>query len=757
MKFLLFFSFLFLLYCMRLSFFQQEKNHSKYAVIKNFAVFLFIFFYVALARKTTFAATWSFTKKTATFTVTSDEIFFEQDDNNYYFTFDTSNNPYGYSSNSSFVVSQRSDLDYLNHTTTVGSSAYTYKTYYKAAGESVSLGTFSVTPKANDVMQVGEYPSFYVFDTSVTSSMGIDGSSNVHTDVRMVTIDRVSKFQVPKSKIHLFRYINFFGTKEYSGNPSTSLRYGLSNAVDLMSIVNHECDFKIRYLDETYHDYYCDICHWAKDKSEHSFDLEDAFGYSGRKCACGSHNKVTMRLSVESSDGKNISIGDAIDFSDTYKKIEHKDIIGTPNSPFDLGDLNINERPGYIFLGLDPPLPDVFPSQSIEFKLIYRPIEYKVLYSHDNLSKLNTRTLEKSLTSRGSARELKSGEVEKIEEEYNISLSGLVYCMVQDCVYDREFSLPAYRVIDYAHDGWGSIKNNFYPLYKTNVPVKNLTLANNDVIVLNPVFTLLNNSGTGSDNWNGDSGGSREDGNSDIIHHGDNEGPGGGGAGGGGAGGGGAGGASDGSTSDGSTGDGSTGGSSSGDENANKENVSDDGDGDGSRDGIGEGIGGSGASDGDTGGAGDGGSGGGGTNAKAGGETILGNNTNLDVNKEYIDLDALDAYELEDYLSNLFNIKDLQTLNNTFRLNSINVLNSKHSLNNFGKNSFMQFLNGTAFAQNFEDHLEKEKLRIENLKKERLAQLAKLILERTLYFLAIFFIVFMIWDRRHKQKVKKYI
>jgi hypothetical protein len=702
---------------MRLSFFQQEKNHSKYAVIKNFAVFLFIFFYVVLVRKTAFAATWSFTKKTATFTVTSDEIFFEQDDNNYYFTFDTSNNPYGYASNSSFVVSQRSDLDYLNHTTTVGSSAYTYKTYYKAAGESVSLGTFSVTPKANDVMQVGEHPSFYVFDTSVTSSMGIDGSSNVHTDVKIVSINNVLKFQVPKSKIHLFRYINFFGTKEYSGNPSTSLRYGLSNAVDLMSIVNHECDFKIRYLDETYHDYYCDICHWAKDKSEHSFDLEDAFGYSGRKCACGSHNKVTMRLSVESSDGKNISQGDAIDFTDTYKKLEHKDIIGTPNSPFDLGDLNINERPGYIFLGLDPPLPDVFPSQSLEFKLIYRPIEYKVLYSHDNLSKLNTRTLEKSLTSRGSARELKSGEVEKIEKEYNISLSGLVYCMVQDCIYDREFSLPTYRVIDYAHDGWGSIKNNFYPLYKTNVPVKNLTLANNDVIVLNPVFTLLNNSGTGSDNWSGDSGGSREDGNSDIIHHGDNEGPGGGGAGGGGAGG-----ASD--ASGGSTSDGSTGGSSSGDENASKENASDDGDGDGSKDDIGEGIGGSGASDGDTEG---GGTTGGGT------------------------------YELEDYLLNLFSIKDLQTLNNTFRLNSINVLNSKHSLNSFGKNSFMHFLSNTAFAQNFEDHLEKEKLRIENLKKERLVQLAKLILERTLYFLAIFFIVFMIWDRRHKQKVKKYI
>ena len=707
MKFLLFFSFLFLLYCMRLSFFQQEKNHYKYAVVKNFAVFLFIFFYVAFARKTTFAATWSFTKKTATFTVTSDEIFFEQDDNNYYFTFDTSNNPYGYASNSSFVVSQRSDLDYLNHTTTVGSSAYTYKTYYKAAGESVSLGTFSVTPKANDVMQVGEYPSFYVFDTSVTSSMGIDGSSNVHTDVKIVSINKVSKFQVPKSKIHLFRYINFFGTKEYSGNPSTSLRYGLSNAVDLMSIVNHECDFRIRYLDETYHDYYCDICHWAKDKSEHSFDLEDAFGYSGRKCACGSHNKVTMRLSVESSDGKNISIGDAIDFSDTYKKLEHKDIIGTPNSPFGLGDLNINERPGYIFLGLDPPLPDVFPSQSIEFKLIYRPIEYKVLYSHDNLSKLNTRTLEKSLTSRGSARELKFGEVEKIEEEYNISLSGLIYCMVQDCVYDREFSLPTYRVIDYAHDGWGSIKNNFYPLYKTNVPVKNLTLANNDVIVLNPVFTLLNNSGTGSDNWSGNSGGSREDGNSDIIHHGDNEGPGGGGQG--------------------------------------EENTSDDGAG-GAIGGAGDGADGSG----DTTGGGDV-TGGGGTNVGAGGET------NLDVNKEYIDLDALDAYELEDYLSNLFSIKDLQTLNNTFRLNSINLLNSKHSLNSFGKNSFMHFLSNTAFAQNFEDHLEKEKLRIEDLKKERLVQLAKSILERTLYFLAIFFIIFLIWDIRHKQKEKKYI
>lgn len=729
MKFLLLFSFLFLLYCVRLSFFQQEKNRSKYTVIKNFAIFLFIFFYVALVRKTTFAATWSFTKKTATFTVTSDEIFFEQDDNNYYFTFDTSNNPYGYVSNSAFVVSQRSDLDYLNHTTTVGSSAYTYKTYYKAAGESISLGTFSVTPKANGVMQVGEHPSFYVFDTSVVSTMGIDGSSNVHTDVKNVSINNVSKFQVPKSKIHLFRYINFFGTKEYSGNASTSLRYGLSNAVDLMSIVNHECDFKIRYLDETYHDYYCDICHWAKDKSEHSFDLEDAFGYSGRKCACGFHNKVTIRLLLESSDGKNISIGDAIDFTDTYKKLEHKDIIGTPNSPFDLGDLNINERPGYIFLGLDPPLPDVFPNESIEYKLLYEPIKYKVLYSHDNLSKIDTRLLARSLKSKGSARDLSSGEVEKIEEEYNASLSGLVYCMVQDCVYDREFFLPTYRVIDYAHEGWGSIKNNFYPLYKTNVPVKNLTLANNDVIVLNPVFTLLNNSGTESENWSGDTGGSREDGNSDIIHHGDNEGPGGGGSGGAGdgsTGDGGSGGGQGGSTNGNVASDGVTGGGVGGDDG--------DGDGDGSKDGIGEGIGGSGASD-------------GGGNTTGGG----------DATGDGIDLDALDAYKIEDYMSNLFSIKDLQTLNNTFRLNSINVLNSKHSLNSFGKNSFMHFLSNTAFAQNFEDHLEKEKLRIENLKKERLAQLAKSILERTLYFLAIFFIIFLIWDIRHKQKVKKYI
>ena len=80
-----------------------------------------------------------------------------------------------------------------------------------------------------------------------------------------------------------------------------------------------------------------------------------------------------------------------------------------------------------------------------------------------------------------------------------------------------------------------------------------------------------------------------------------------------------------------------------------------------------------------------------------------------------------------------------------------------HIVNSFGKNSFMHFLRNTAFAQNFEDHLEKEKLRIENLKKERLAQLAKSILERTLYFLAIFFIIFLIWDIRRKQKVKKYI
>ena len=693
MKFLLLFSFLFLLYCMRLSFFQQEKNHSKYAVIKNFAVFLFIFFYVATIKQTSYAYSWTMAKSTETFNISTDEITFEQDDVNYYFIFKTGVSSYGRVSGSSFVVSQRSDLDYLRHTTSDGSSGATFKTYYKAAGESIALGTFSFSSSNSGNKKVTEYPGLYVFDTSVTSELGVDNSSRQHTDVRMVTIDRVSKLQIPKSKISVFRYINFSGTKEYSGNSTNNLKYGLSNAVDLMSIVNHECDFKIRHLDETHHDYYCDICHWAKDKSEHSFDLEDAFGYSARKCACGFHNKVTIRLSVESSDGKNISIGDAIDFTDTYKKIEHKDIIGTPNSPFDLGDLNINERPGYIFLGLDPPLPDVFPSQSLEFKLIYEPIKYKVLYSHDNLSKIDTRLLARSLKSKGSARDLSSSEVEKIEEEYNVSLSGLVYCMVQDCVYDREFLLPTYRVTDFAHDGWGSIKNNFYPLYKTQSPVKNLTTTNNDVIVLNPVFTLLNNSGTESENWSGDTGGSGGGGNSNVIHHGDNEGPGGGAGGGDG----GSGGASGGSTSD-----GSTGGGSAGDENASKENTSDDG--------AGGTIGGAGDGGGDATGSGDGS--GGGTNAGAGGET------NLDVN---------------------------------------NVLNSKHSLNSFGKNSFMHFLSNTAFAQNFEDHLEKEKLRIENLKKERLAYLAKSILERTLYFLVIFFIIFLIWDIRHKQKVKKYI
>lgn len=727
MKFLLLFSFLFLLYCMRISFFQQEKNRSKYTVIKNFAVFLFIFFYVATIKQTSYAYSWTMAKSTETFNISTDEITFEQDDVNYYFTFNTGVSSYGRVSGSSFVVSQRSDLDYLSHTTSDGSSGATFKTYYKAAGESIALGTFSFSSSNSGNKKVTEYPGLYVFDTSVTSELGVDNSSRQHTDVRMVTIDRVSKLQIPKSKISVFRYINFSGTKEYSGNSTNNLKYGLSNAVDLMSIVNHECDFKIRYLDETHHDYYCDICHWAKDKSEHSFDLEDAFGYSARKCACGFHNKVTIRLSVESSDGKNISIGDAIDFTDTYKKIEHKDIIGTPNSPFDLGDLNINERPGYIFLGLDPPLPDVFPSQSLEFKLIYEPIKYKVLYSHDNLSKIDTRLLARSLKSKGSARDLSSSEVEKIEEEYNVSLSGLVYCMVQDCVYDREFLLPTYRVTDFAHDGWGSIKNNFYPLYKTQSPVKNLTTTNNDVIVLNPVFTLLNNSGTESENWSGDTGGSGGGGNSNVIHHGDNEGPGGGGVGDDDGG--------DGSASGGSTSDGSTGGGSAGDENASKENTSDDGAG-GTIGGTGDGAG---------------GSGGGGTNAGAGGET------NLDVNKEYIDLDMLDAYELEDHLLNLLSIKDLQTLNNTFRLNSINVLNSKHSLNSFGKNSFMHFLSNTAFAQNFEDHLEKEKLRIENLKKERLTYLAKSILERTLYFLAIFFIIFLIWDIRRKQKAKKYI
>lgn len=737
MKFLLFFSFLFLLYCVKVFLSQKENNRARYAVIKNFAIFLFIFFYIATVKTTVHAATWSFSKAAAVFTISPEEILFIQDDTNYYFKFETSNNPYGHVSGTSFVISNRPDLDLLNHTTTVGSSNTTYKTTYKSGG--TIFGTFSCTPKASDINQVNEYPSICVYDTSVTSGIGIDSAGRKHEDVCHVMIDRFTWYKIPKSKITTFRYVNLYGSKDYSGNSSTGYKFGLSHAVDLMSIVDHECDFKVRYLDETYHDYYCSTCRWSKDKKEHAFDLPDVFGFENRKCECGLCNKSTIRLSLESTDGKNISKGDAIDFNDSYKKINQIDINGTPGTPFTLSDLNIEEIPGYIFLGLDPPLPDVFPSESIEYKLVYEPIKYKVLYSHDNLSNIETRKLSAALKSKGSARDIRAGEVEQIERDYNISLDGLVYCMVQDCVYDREFSLPTYLLYSYTHLGWGNIKNNLTPLYSTSKPVKNLTLVNNDVVVLIPAFSYVDTSRNDNETWNGNSGGGgsgssggREGGSSNII---DNSGGGPGGSGGSGSGSGSGGGSGGGPGDDLNNNNNDNnnnvdnkndnGNNNDDDNNQNNGNNKDsaltnsddksdaknsDDDKNSNKDDL-QGAGGSGldGNDGNGGDAGTDGSDGGGTGGSGLDNNLLGD------------------------------------------------LNLFSAMSSFGKNSFISFLSNTSFRKNFETHLEREKLALENLRRQKISALGKMILQRTLIFLTLLMLIIFIRDIKARQKVKKHI
>ena len=708
----------------------DTQNFLKNEKLKKFLFFVVLFFLTLFFRETVLADSWTTGKTYGSFNISNDDITFYQDDDYYYFEFDFSHNPYGSVSNNGYILSQISTIGYMQESSGTGSSGVSRTCQYSSDKGGTYYGTTHISATNSGAVTFHEAPSFYIFDNAVRTQ-GISPSKTFLSDVcsAVLKIDGVNHncAKVAKSKISLFRYLNARGTRNMSLSGKDT--FAMSNAFDLMTLTEHECEFKARYIDAGHHDYYCSICHWSKNLEEHKFDRPDIFGYENHRCACGLHDKTTIRLSIESADGKNISKGDVIDFSDTYKKINNIDFIGAPNSPFELNGIDIEDVPGYIFLGLDPPLPTVFPDESVEFKLIYEPIKYKILYSHDNLSRLGSGKIASSLTSKGSARDLAPGETQKIEEEYGISLDGLVYSMIQDCVYDRQYYLPTYSLYSHVHLGWGSIKNNFNPLYSASSPIKNLTTKNNDVLIFNPVFSYIDSSGSG-DTWNNDPIGKREDGSSNIIDD-TNNGPGGSGTGGGsggsgtgpgdsgpGSGIGGAGVVDNANSSNNDNDVNNNGNNNNGNNNDNNKNKIDDNKNDNGNsdkenktndkdDSQGIGAGGDGADG--TGDSSDGSGGGG-----------------IDVNSDA----------------------------NTFLFS----LSSQYQgLPNFGKNSFLSFISTTSFRKNFEMHLERERLYLENLKRQKISAMVKTVLQRTLIFLMLLLLVIFIRDRKERQKVKKHI
>ena len=316
--------------------------------------------------------------------------------------------------------------------------------------------------------------------------------------------------------------------------------------------------------------------------------------------------------------------------------------------------------------------------------------------------------------------------------------------MIQDCVYDREFSLPTYLLYSYTHLGWGNIKNNLTPLYSTSKPVKNLTIVNNDVVVLIPAFSYVDTSRSDNEIWNGDSGGGsggsggsgssggREGGSSNIIDN-SSGGPGGGGGSGSGSG----------------SGGGSAGGpgddlnNNNNDNNNNVDNKNDNGNNNGS------------------------------------------NNQNNDANNKDSALtnsdDNSDAKNSDD--ENNSNKDDLQgagdsnidgndgnggdastdgndagaTGGSGLDDDLLGDLNLFSAMSSFGKNSFISFLSNTSFRKNFETHLEREKLALENLRRQKISALGKMILQRTLIFLTLLMLIIFIRDIKARQKVKKHI
>jgi hypothetical protein len=84
-------------------------------------------------------------------------------------------------------------------------------------------------------------------------------------------------------------------------------------------------------------------------------------------------------------------------------------------------------------------------------------------------------------------------------------------------------------------------------------------------------------------------------------------------------------------------------------------------------------------------------------------------------------------------------------------------MNLVYSNENQARNNLLHFLDSETFAQKFSDHLEDEKLYIENLRNEKLMALTKLILKRTYYFLLLLLLILFARDRLARQKAKKCI
>lgn len=501
------------------------QNFLKNEKVRKILFFIILFLLTVCIRKVTLADSWLTGKAYGSFNISDDEITFIQDDDNYYFIFDFSHNSYGAVSNTGYILSQSPSLGYMQESSGTGSAGVSRTCLYYSSAGGTYYGTTYISSTNSGSTTLHDAPSIYIFDNAVRAE-GISSSKTFVSDVRnsSIKIDNVNKScaKVPKSKISYFRYLNARGTRNTASSGKNS--YAMSNAYDLMTLTSHECDFKPRYIDAEHHDYYCSICHWGKGLEEHTFDKADAFGYENHKCVCGLHNKSTIRFMQENSEG---SSGD--------NNISYVDIIGTPGDELDLTDYMGSgggfEREGYVFVGFDPEPPSKFPDESIEYKILYRPIKYKILFSIENNLKLNNQILNSLLISKQSARSITEEDIELIKSETGTSINNCN--MIIDAVYDSEFYLPTYGNNEVIFFGWTDVREASYGKYKTGVKIKNLTSAENKIIILYPaLYDKQAHTSSGESNYQNEPIGNKENGNSGIIHHGsDTGGPGGGGSG----------------------------------------------------------------------------------------------------------------------------------------------------------------------------------------------------------------------------------
>ena len=499
------------------------QNFLKNERFRRILFFIILFLLTVFIRKTTLADSWLTGKAYGSFNISDDEITFIQDDDNYYFIFDFSHNSYGAVSNTGYILSQSPSIGYMQESSSTGSAGVSRTCLYYSSAGGAYYGTTYISSTNSGSTTLHDAPSIYIFDNAVRAE-GISPSKTFVSDVHnsSIKIDNVNKFcaKVPKSKISYFRYLNARGTRNTASSGRNS--YAMSNAYDLMTLTSHECDFKPRYIDAEHHDYYCSICHWGKGLEEHTFDQVDAFGYENHKCGCGLHNKSTIRFMQENSEG---SSGD--------NNISYVDIIGTPGDELDLTDYMGSgggfEKEGYVFVGFDPEPPSKFPDESIEYKILYRPIKYKILFSIENNLKLNNQILNSLLISKQSAR-----SITKLETGISVGKCN----MIIDAVYDKEYYLPTYGNNEVIFFGWTDVRETSYGKYKTGVKIKNLTSIENKIIILYPaLYDKQAHVSSGESNYQNEPIGNKENGNSGIIHHGsDTGGPGSGGSSGGGGG-----------------------------------------------------------------------------------------------------------------------------------------------------------------------------------------------------------------------------